>query len=231
MRIANNVEMLEIAGERGTLYPVLLWGDGEVVLIDAALPGQTDALRDAVKQAGYSLEDITKVILTHQDLDHIGSAKTLSGMGAEILAHELETPFIQGDKTSIRLSDMESRFDSLSEAERAFYDRAKKGAPYFFVNVEKQLKDSDLLDLCGGIRILHTPGHTPGHIAVLLEESNILVVGDAANIANGKLVGADPQYTRDIGQAGESFDKIKSCDPTSVVCYHGGSIVGSLMEG
>ena len=224
MRIAKNVEMLEIVGENGALYPVLVWGGNELVLIDAALPGQTDALRDAVKGAGLSLEKITKVILTHQDLDHIGSAKTLAGMGAEIFAHELETPYIQGDVTSIRLSDMESRLEELNEGERAFYERAKKGAPYFFVHVGKLLKDGDLLDICGGIRILHTPGHTPGHIAVLLVESNIIIAGDAANIADGKLIGADPQYTGNLEQAADSFVKMKGFSPASFVCYHGGLI-------
>ena len=224
MKIANNAEMLGITGERGTLYPVLVWGDNEVVLIDTGLPMQTDALREAVKEAGYSLENITKAILTHQDLDHIGSAKMLADMGAEILAHELEAPYIQGDITSIRLSDMESRFDELDENERAFYERAKQGAPYFYVHVDKPLKDGDRLDICGGIKILHTPGHTPGHIAVLLEESNIIIAGDAANISDGKLIGADPNYTRDMEQAANSLDKIKNCNPSSVVCYHGGLV-------
>ena len=49
MKIAKNIEMLEIAGERGMLYPVLVSGDNELALIDTALPGQTDMLREAVK--------------------------------------------------------------------------------------------------------------------------------------------------------------------------------------
>ena len=224
MRIAKNVEMLEIAGEHGAFYPVLVWGGDEVVLIDAALPGQTEALREAVKVAGFTLEGITKVIITHQDLDHIGSAKVLSDMGAEILAHELEAPYIQGDVTSIRLSDMERRLDELDEGERDFYERAKEGAPHFFVHVGRPLKDGDLLDICGGIRILHTPGHTPGHIAVLLVESNIMVAGDGANIADGRLVGANPQYTADMVRAADSLTKMKGCNPDSFVCYHGGFI-------
>jgi len=224
MKIARNVEMLEITGERGTLYPVLLWEGNEFILIDTAFPGQTDALKKAVKEAGCSFEGITKVILTHQDFDHIGSAKALSCMGAEMFAHELEAPYIQGDKTSIRLSDMESRLDELDEGERAFYERMKKGAPYFFVHVDKLLNDGERLDLCGGIRIIHTPGHTPGHIAVLLEESGIIIAGDAANIDDGKLVGSDPQFTKDMGEAGSSFLKMMAANPTAFVCYHGGYI-------
>jgi glyoxylase-like metal-dependent hydrolase (beta-lactamase superfamily II) len=222
MKIAKNTEMLEITGENGTMYPVLVWGGNELVLIDTGLPMQTDTLREAVKEAGYALENITKVILTHQDLDHIGSAKTLADMGAEILAHELETPYIQGDKTSVRLTDMENRLGELNEGERAFYERAKAGAPYFYVHVAQQLKDGDRLDICGGIKILHTPGHMPGHIVVLLEESNIIVAGDAANISDGKLASANPQFTKDMEQADKSLDKIKSLNPASVVCYHGG---------
>ncbi|MCL2163644.1 MAG: MBL fold metallo-hydrolase [Oscillospiraceae bacterium] len=224
MRLTNNVEMLEIKGERGYLYPVLTWGDNELVLIDTALPGQTDALREAVKEAGHSFDGITKVILTHQDLDHIGSAKTLSDMGAKILAHELEAPYIQGEKTSIRLSDMESRLDKLDEGERAFYERVKKGAPDFFVHVDKSLKDGEKLDICGGIRIIHTPGHMPGHISLFLEESGIIIAGDSANIGNNKLIGADPHFTKDMGKADASFQKMMATGPTAFVCYHGGYI-------
>ncbi len=222
MKIAPNIEMLEIKGERGTLYPVLLWDDAELVLIDTALPGQTDALREAVEKTGHSLGDITKVILTHQDLDHVGSAKALSGLGAKILAHKLDAPYIEGEITSIRLTDMESRLAELSEEERAFYERAKKGAPYFFVRVDQPLQDSDVLSYCGGIEVLHTPGHTPGHIALLLRESNILVAGDGANILDGQLFGSNPDFTKNMEEAQVSFEKMLAKKPASIICYHGG---------
>ncbi len=227
MKIANNVEMLEIGGENGVSRPVIISGENELVLIDTALPGQTELLREAVEKAGRRLEEITKVILTHQDLDHIGSAKILSDMGAEILAHELEAPYIQGEKTSVRLTDMESRFDLMSESERAFYERAKKGAPFFFVKIDRKLKDGEVLDLCGGIKVIHTPGHMPGHIALLLQESNIIVAGDAANITDGKLTGANPHFTKNMEEAQASFEKMLALKPSSVACYHGGVITVS----
>ncbi len=224
MRIAESIEMLEISAEMGTLHPVLAWDGKDAVLIDTGMPMQVDALRAAVESAGFALADITKVILTHQDLDHIGSAKALSEMGAEIMAHETEAPYIQGDVQSIRLTDMESRLNEMDEGERAFYEHAKQGAPYFYTRVDRRLKDGERLPFCGGIRIIFTPGHTPGHTAVLFEESNILVAGDAANILDGKLTGADPAFTRDTVLAEESFGKIKAVRPASVVCYHGGII-------
>jgi len=222
MRIADNVEMLKISGERGTLYPVLTWDDKELVLIDTGLPGQTELLYKAISEAGFEPQKITKVILTHQDLDHIGSAKALAGLGAKIMAHEDEAPYIQGEKTSIRILDMESRWDELNESERAFYERMRKGAPYFYVHIDQLLKDDDILDYCGGIKVIHTPGHTPGHIALLLIKSGIIVAGDGANISNDLLTGADPYYTRDMVQAQASFEKMIDNKPTAFVCYHGG---------
>lgn len=222
MRIADNIELLEIIGERGVLYPVLTWEDNEVVLIDTGLPGQIELMREAVSAAGFSLEKITKVIITHQDMDHIGCAKILAELGAEILAHECEAPYIQGDKTSLRIVDMEKHLNELNEGERTFYERVKKGAPYFYVHVDKLLTDGETLDFCGVIKVIHTRGHMPGHISLLLKESNIIVAGDAANFADGVLTGADPQYSKDISQAQTSFQRLLDMNPTSIVCYHGG---------
>jgi glyoxylase-like metal-dependent hydrolase (beta-lactamase superfamily II) len=222
MKIADNVEILEIADERGALYPVLVWDNDHLVLIDTALPGQIELLNEAASIAGLSVEKITDVIITHHDMDHIGCAKTIAGFGAKIYAHEIEAPFIQGDKTSLRIVDMENRFSELSEGERAFYEQVKKGAPNFYVHVDHMLNDGEILDFCGGIQIIHTPGHTPGHIALLLNQSNCLVTGDAANIADGALAGANPYYTYDMAEAEKSFTKMLSFSPSSVICYHGG---------
>ena len=222
MQIANHVEMLEIDGEYGVLYPVLIWDDDHLVLIDTVMPGQEGTLREAVLKAGFPLEKITTVIITHQDIDHIGCAKALAELGAEIFAYETEAPYIQGDKTSIRVTDAESRINDLTEAEREFFERTKKDARRLYVHVDLPLKDNETLDICGGIKVIHTPGHTPGHISLLLKRDNILVAGDAANITDGAITGASPEYTRDMREAQASLDKMMGSGPASVVCYHGG---------
>lgn len=222
MRVADNVEILEIENERGTLNPVLTWDNDELILIDTGLPGQIELFREAVKQAGFDLEKITKVILTHQDMDHIGCAKVLSDLGAEILAHEAEIPFLQGDATPVRIARMEARLEELNEEERANYEQTKANAPLFYVHVDRQLKDNEDLPFCGGIKVIHTPGHMPGHIVLLLKKSNIMVVGDAANLIDGKLTGANPVYTSDMEGADLSFKKMMEFNPDYVACYHGG---------
>jgi glyoxylase-like metal-dependent hydrolase (beta-lactamase superfamily II) len=201
MRIAENVEMLELGrpGNGGVIYPVLFWDENEVALVDAGFPGQLEELREAVAAAGFALERVTKVFLTHQDMDHIGCAGELAGLGAEVLAHELEAPYLRGELPPVRPS-----------------------SPKLSLRVDKTLKDGETLDICGGVKAIHTPGHMPGHMALLLLDSGTLVAGDGANIKDGVLVGANPVYTQDMPLAEESLDKMKALGPKQVVSYHCG---------
>ena len=222
MKISNNVEALELAGTQGvSMYPVLLWDERDVILVDTGLPGQLELIRAEVLKTGHSLEQITKIILTHHDMDHIGNAKLIRELGAKILAHEKEVPYIQGDAPSPKLTRLEERLKEASPEERAMYDRLKANAN-LHVPVDQSLIDGETLPFCGGIEVIHTPGHTPGHICLLLKSGNVLITGDAANISNGELTGANPKHTLDMAKAEESFEKLKKLNPDCVVCYHGG---------
>ena len=223
MRIANNVEMLEIAmPQGGTMYPVLAWDDKDVVLFDTGLPGQFELIRAAVEKAGLSIERITKILLTHHDMDHIGTAKLIKKSGAKVMAHEKEAPYVQGDLPSPKLSKMEERMKDLSSEERTFYDRIKSQLPDLYLPVDETLHDDEELPFCGGIKVVFSPGHTPGHTAYLLEAGKVLITGDAANISNGELTGPNLRNTLDMSQATESFEKLKKQNADFIVCYHGG---------
>lgn len=79
-------------------------------------------------------------------------------------------------------------------------------------NVDKCLIDKDYFDFCGGIEIISTPGHMPGHISIYVKESKTLIVGDALVIESGELKIALPQYTLDIDEARKSVKKLLSYD-------------------
>ena len=221
MRIANNVEMMEIVAQ-GTYYPTLLWDEKDVVLIDTGFPGQFELLKEAIAKCGFTPEQVTKVILTHQDIDHIGNAKIFREMGAEIMAHKEEAPCICGDKPLTKLADMEANLDKLPPDRLGFYKMIKETAPGLCVCVDTLLEDGQMIHACGGIKVVFTPGHTPGHIALLLTKANILVCGDAANIADGKLISSNPMHTHDSRDAEKSFKRMDSMDVKGFVCYHGG---------
>jgi glyoxylase-like metal-dependent hydrolase (beta-lactamase superfamily II) len=88
--------------------------------------------------------------------------------------------------------------------------------------ITDKVVDGDLLPICGGIEVIHSPGHTPGHIGLFLKKSGLLVGGDALNVGDGKLVGANPAHSLDMELAGASFEKLKGYGAKGVVAYHGG---------
>lgn len=59
-----------------------------------------------------------------------------------------------------------------------------------------------------GLRVIATPGHTPGHICVFDPAGSLLIPGDAMNNIGNKLAGPNPQYTADMAQAHQSLKKL-----------------------
>lgn len=221
MRIAKNVEMMEIRAQ-ATYYPVLLWDEKDVVLIDTGFPSQFELMKEGIAKCGFKPEQVTKVILTHQDVDHIGNAKMFRRLGAKIIAHKDEVPYIQGDKPLVKLASMEANLDKLPPERLGFYKMLKETAPNLYVHVDDTLEDGQTIHACGGIEAVFTPGHTPGHMALLLRASNILVCGDAANIEDGALIGSNPMHTYDNDEAERSLDKMISLGAAGYISYHTG---------
>lgn len=224
MKITKNVEMLEIAMPQSgdKMHPVLVWDEKDLILFDTGLPGQLELIRSEVAKTGHRLEDITKIILTHHDVDHIGNAKLIAKFGAKIMASKMETPYIQGDLTSPKIEKMKERMETLSPEEKMFFDRMFATFPELYVHVDEQVRNNEVLPYCGGIEVVPTPGHTPGHTAYFLKESKVLIAGDAANIADGKLTGPSKRNSLDMQEAEKSFENLKKLDYDFIVCYHGG---------
>ena len=102
---------------------------------------------------------------------------------------------------------------------RAFCEMLRRVEP---VKVDVLLHGDEKMDWCGGCRIIATPGHTPGHISLLMEKDSIVITGDAFVIEDGKPAIANPQFTLDIEHATKSMDKLLSLKAKAYYCYHGG---------
>jgi glyoxylase-like metal-dependent hydrolase (beta-lactamase superfamily II) len=216
--------MLEISNENGRVYPVLMWDDDNAVLIDAGYPGQIDAIDRAIADAGQRAGALTDIILTHQDIDHIGCVRDLlkRAPDARVIAHVQEAPYIDGTKTPVKLAALINQGDNLPAAQKAWREMLKTGFENRRVRINQTVSDGEVLPVCGGIEVVHTPGHTPGHICLFLRASGIMVCGDALNIAGGHIAGPNPQYTQDMALGLSSLEKIRAYHPTAVVSYHCG---------
>lgn len=204
---------------------VVIADDKEMVLVDCGMTNSYDMIKDAMAKKGLDIQKLTKVIITHQDLDHMGSLAEIKRnvKGVQILASEEEAKHISGKEEFIRVQNVDKIIDSVDEAKKkelqAYKDRIKAVET---VDVDVFVKNGDTFPIAGGIEIIETPGHLPGHISVLIKEKKALVTGDALAIMDGELIPSNPQFTLDMAKAKESIKNLLNYDIEELICYHGG---------
>jgi glyoxylase-like metal-dependent hydrolase (beta-lactamase superfamily II) len=241
MRVANGIEMLEISaiimGKVNVIHPTLLWDEDVVILVDTGYPGQLPLFREAMAKAGVPFDRLSKVIVTHQDLDHIGNLPVIlneSPQRVEVLAHEVEKPYIQGEKRLLKITPqaiaqaLNSLPPEMPEQQREAFKVALENPPK--ANVDKTVADEEELPYCGGITVITTPGHTPGHISLYHKKSKTLITGDALLVVNGQLHRPHPHSTLDMNLAINSLKKLTQYDIETVICYHGGLYKGDANQ-
>ena len=229
MKIGENIEALELPmnlrGQSSIIYPALLWDFDEATLVDTGIPGQLDALRGETEKAGVDFESISRIILTHQDIDHIGGLPEILRAREgkiEVLAHEEDKPYIEGDKPLVKMNRerLAQMMEALSEPQRQQLERIFSAPPSGKVN--RILRDGEQLPLQGGIEVIHTPGHTPGHLSLFVKKARFLIAGDELRVEKGELVGPSERATPDMEKANASLRKLTGYPIDYVLCYHGG---------
>jgi glyoxylase-like metal-dependent hydrolase (beta-lactamase superfamily II) len=241
MQVANGIATLEISatimGQATVIHPTVLWDEQNVILVDTGYPSQLPLFREAMQQAGVPFEKLNIIILTHQDLDHIGSLPVMLQEAAhhiEVWAHEVEKPFIQGEQRPLKLTPevvaraLASLPSAMPEQARQAFQVALENPPK--ANVDKTIADEEELPYCGGITVIATPGHTPGHICLYHQPSKTLIAGDALRVVDGQLAGPSPQATLDMPRAMQSVKKLARYDIETVICYHGGPYKGDANQ-
>lgn len=81
-----------------------------------------------------------------------------------------------------------------------------------------------------GLKIIATPGHTPGSISVLDEAGGILAAGDALGTSGGAVQGSNPQFTDDMDAALASVAKLGTFEFETLLVGHGDPIVGGASD-
>jgi glyoxylase-like metal-dependent hydrolase (beta-lactamase superfamily II) len=132
-----------------------------------------------------------------------------------VLAHEEEASFIDGGQPP--------RFAEPQMLERGpeFRPAVESLRP---TPVDRTLTDGERLDLAGGIRVISTHGHTPGHLCLYLERSRTLIAGDALLAHRGRVYGPSSEFSVDLPAARQSVGKLAKLDVRAIVCYHGGVV-------
>ncbi len=212
------------------LHPVLLPGDTDTVLVDCGYPGSLELLEAELSARGASLAQVTKLVLTHQDDDHMGAAAELKERypALQILASETEAPYISGERKNLRLRQAEEMQEQLPEDQREFglqFCRRLRRVPP--VAVDRPLHPGEQFGWGGGCEILGTPGHTPGHISIRAQNGEYLIAGDAAVVEDGALAVANPEFCLDLNEAVRSLERLRAASCRRYLCFHGGAWTGN----
>ena len=212
MKIVDNVYV--VPGVMANTY-VLVDEDG-LTLIDAGMPGSEKKILAYLSTLGKSAGDIKRIILTHSDLDHAGGLAGLAeASGARTYASKIEAKAIATGKPSrqVHLSGFSIRRIIFSLVSPFF-----KARPF---EVEEILTDGQTLPASGGLRVVETPGHTPGHISLYAPASKILFCGDSMISEETGLQGSRPEATWNAEKAWESVHRQAELGATIVCAGHG----------
>ena len=96
---------LSAANSSNPFIPTILWDDQDVILIDTGIPGQLELIRAAFQELSIPFEKLSKIIITHQDMDHIGSLPALVqalGDQVQVLAHETAVAILTGETPLVK---------------------------------------------------------------------------------------------------------------------------------
>jgi glyoxylase-like metal-dependent hydrolase (beta-lactamase superfamily II) len=133
----------------------------------------------ALASIGKHPRDVQRIVLTHAHFDHAGGAartvEETSASGVDV--HADDAGYV---RTGTRPPG-----DVASTAGRLLA-RAPWG-DFTATPVAEELLDGQVLDIAGGVRVLHTPGHTPGHVSLLHASSGVLITGDSIFNMNARM--------------------------------------------
>ena len=170
MQLADGVWRIPLA-PLDLLNAFLLEGDdGTLTLVDAGTKRAPRAVLAALSSLGRAPGDVTHLLLSHAHNDHAGGARELQqATGGRVLAHEREAVYLR-----------EGRMPTPDPSTRGGRLLARtSGGGFTAVPADETFADDAVLPVAGGVHVVHTPGHTPGHCSFLHPRSGVLLTGDA----------------------------------------------------
>jgi glyoxylase-like metal-dependent hydrolase (beta-lactamase superfamily II) len=212
-----------------------------VTLIDTGIAKSGAKLvLDTLSQLGHKPTDLKFILITHADPDHTGSVAELkTTTGATVLAHPLDGQAMQEGRAGRRpkgiMAPLINLMLSSTRGDKSPSSDGSRSSGFVTSSIPPQapddiLNDGQELPLLGGLQVISTPGHTPGHIAFYLPSRKILFAGDALMSMRGKLSFMNSPFTWDYPQGMQSVQKLSKLGVTTVCCGHGTVVQGEKIK-
>ncbi len=184
----------------------------EVTLIDAGAPGSAPFILRQLRALGRTPDEVTRIVVTHYHIDHRGAAQALRrDTGARVMIHTTEAPYLRGERrypNPVR--------DPVRASLVAPIMALLRGSAI----PAEEIADGDVIDVLGGLRVHHTPGHTQGSIALSLPAQGLLFSGDAMGYRNGRLEEPERVLTENPAAARTSIERLARMDVDTICFSH-----------
>ncbi len=172
-----------------------------LTLIDAGAPGSGPRIMDAIAELGRHPEQVRTILVTHGHIDHVGGLP--------------EVQHLVPGRTGVHVAEA-CHLEARAPLPNPFANPwlARLSDPLFAIGdpgrarVDLYLRHGDELPVLGGLRIIHTPGHTAGSVAFHFPERGALIVGDAMQFRFGRLMLPNRLFSADLDQAAASVRKL-----------------------
>jgi glyoxylase-like metal-dependent hydrolase (beta-lactamase superfamily II) len=187
-------------------------------LIDTSILHAPYQIVRQLRAAGRSPGDVKRILITHAHPDHIGGLWRLHQMsGAEVIASRVEQPVIEGTQPIVRRpAETFTRAGRLVRPPLVVLRGTRVGRP---------VEDGEVLpDVMGGLQVIATPGHTPGHISFYHPRLRVLFSGDVIAASLGLRL-PSPTWTVDMDENRRSVQRIAELD-VRLVCFGHGNPLG-----
>ncbi len=193
---------------------IILIAEEELTLVDTGFRGSSPKIISFIHSLGRSVEEISLIILTHNHLDHIGGLAELKQLTpAKIAAHKADISNTEGQLPHSRVKRKLLPVPLLSALSSLL--SIKPG------EVDIQLEGGEVLKPLGGLKVIHTPGHTPGSISLFSPQKKLLMVGDAINNRYKTLRLPPKMVSTNLKQAIDSVKGLTQLD-FDILCFgHG----------
>lgn len=170
-----------------------------LTLVDTGMPGSASKILAYLRALGHVPSQLHTILLTHQHVDHVGGAAELAALsGAEVIAHPLDAPAIEGTEPR-----------DLPSGPLALVFRTVLLPRLRMVAVTRRVTAGETLPILaddGGLRVIETPGHTRGEVALYLPGRRLLFAGDTyRHTARGEVATPPRMFNRDTAQARASL--------------------------
>jgi glyoxylase-like metal-dependent hydrolase (beta-lactamase superfamily II) len=219
MKIIDNVYVVPGV----TANPYILVDPDGLTVIDAGMKGSEKKILAFVNSLGKSAQDVKRILITHSDLDHVGGLAALKqATGARVYASQVEAEFIARGGSSRQ-----------GKASGFSWMRWMVGLMRPFMRntpcqVDEVLSDGQVLPVLGGLHVVETFGHTPGHLSYFAPAVGVLFCGDSMVTRPNRILGSRPLFTWDDAQAREAERKQAALGARIVCSAHGPAVMDAI---